>query len=255
MLILSTFLISVGINAVMFVPAYFLKTDKLTDISYAVTFVVLSSIVFFTSGVTLPSIVLLAAIIIWAARLGIYLLTRIRRIGKDSRFDEMRNSFWRFGRFWLLQGFTVWIVLLPSIMFFSNSPNDINGHAYIGLVIWALGLLIETAADRQKYNFINNPANNGKWIDTGLWKYSRHPNYFGEIMLWIGLYLYALGGLSLNEAFIGAIGPVYIALLIIFVSGIPLLEKSANKRWGDNARYQNYLRRTSVLIPWFNKKV
>jgi len=249
-----TFIIALGINILMFIPAYFFRTDKLTDISYAVTFVIVALYGLSLGEVGIYTLILFAMIAIWAARLGGYLLTRIRKIGKDKRFDTMRNNFWKYIRFWLLQGFTVWVVLIPSTLFFGNSPTQIVPFAYIGVIIWVIGLLIESFADIQKYHFINNPNNKDKWIDTGLWKYSRHPNYFGEILLWVGVYVYAIFGLSSGQALLGLVGPAYIASLIIFVSGIPLLEKAANKRWGKDPNYQRYKKGTSVLIPLMSKK-
>ena len=239
----------------MFIPAYMWKTDKLTDISYAVTFALLAVIGLIIGGISIPSIILVSAILIWSIRLGGYLLRRIHKIGRDTRFDEMRKSFWRFGRFWILQGFTVWVVLIPSMLFLIKSPTELPWYAYTGLFIWACGLIIEAIADMQKFRFINDIKNKGKWLDIGIWKYSRHPNYFGEITLWFGLYIFVFGNLSTTEAIIGIIGPLYIALLILFVSGVPLLEKRAEKKWGNNFEYRKYKQRTSVLIPWFKKKI
>jgi len=246
--ILTLLAVSIIINLTMFVIAYYLKTDKLTDISYAVTFVVLAVSGLISANGTLPSTILTVMICIWALRLGIYLLQRIRKIGKDKRFDGRRENFWSFLGFWLLQGVTVWIVMLPSNLFFTNEPKNISVLSVVGIVVWLVGLAIETIADYQKYSFINDIKNKGKWIDIGIWKYSRHPNYFGEIMLWFGVYLFTLSGLNTVQSLIGLIGPLYIAVLLIFVSGVPLLEKSADKKWGDNKDYQDYKRRTSVLI-------
>ncbi len=253
--LLTAFIIALGLNILMFIPAYIWKTDKLTDISYAVTFTLLGIMGLLIGGITIPSTILVTAILLWSIRLGAYLLIRIHKMGRDNRFDEMRKSFWRFGRFWVLQGLTVWVVLLPSMLFLAKSPAKLPWYAYVGLIIWACGLLIEAVADMQKFKFINNPENKGKWIESGIWKYSRHPNYFGEIMLWFGLYVFVFGNLSTVEAFVGLIGPLYIALLIIFVSGVPLLKKGAEKKWGDNPQYRKYKQRTSMIIPWFRKNI
>jgi len=234
----------------MFFPAYFFRTDKLTDISYAVTFVVVSSFALLMGGISFPALILFLMVLFWAIRLGSYLLIRIRKIGKDGRFDGMRESFSRFFRFWLLQGFTVWAVLIPALLFFESNPKGILPIAYIGVLIWFIGLLIEAVADYQKYTFINKGDSKGKWIDSGLWKYSRHPNYFGEILLWVGVFIYAIFGLSGYQVIIAAVGPLYIAILIIYVSGIPLLEKEADKRWGMNEDYCRYKSGTSILIPY-----
>lgn len=247
--LITLLMISLGFNLLMFIPAYFYKTDKLTDLSYAISFVALATYGILFNGVTFPALLLFLMIFLWALRLGAYLFIRINKIKKDSRFDEMRKHFWKFLSFWILQGITVWIVLIPSILFFINKPQSTSILSLIGVLIWFSGLSIETIADLQKYYFINNPENKGKWIETGFWKFSRHPNYFGEIVLWAGVYIYTAFGLSGYQVLLGMIGPVYIAVLIIFVSGIPLLEKSADERWGKDKNYQIYKEKTSVLVP------
>jgi len=248
--LLITFAVSIGANLLMFIPAYRFQTDKLTDISYAVTFVVLALYGLATAGFSLPNIILAAMIGVWAVRLGGFLLVRVSKTGRDRRFDERRKNPRRFLAFWLLQGLTVWVVSLPSIMFFAQEIDRVSNFAYIGLAVWALGFAIEVAADRQKYHFKRDPANAGKWIAGGLWKYSRHPNYFGEMALWVGVYIYALFGLPVGAAIAGALGPVFLILLIRFVSGVPILEKQAEARWGADPAYQSYKRATNLLIPF-----
>lgn len=250
MSIFTTLLISLAVNTAFFIPAYFFKTDKLTDFSYALTFVIVALISLLAGGVTLPSALLFFAIVIWALRLGGYLFMRIKKIKKDTRFDTMRSNFWQFGSFWFLQAVTAWVVLLPASLFFAKAPTAVALSAFVGLIIWLIGLSIEAVADQQKFVFKSNPANKNKWIATGLWQYSRHPNYFGEILLWLGVYLFVVGSLSPGEVLLGAVGPLFIAFLLIFVSGIPLLEKSADARWGNNPKYQQYKKQTSILIPW-----
>ncbi len=119
----------------------------------------------------------------------------------------------------------------------------------VSLFEWTVGLIIETIADVQKIQFKNNPANKGKWIESGIWRYSRHPNYFGEIVVWIGVYIVAATSLPFVQAAIGLISPLFIIVLLLFVSGIPILEKSADKRWGNDPAYKKYKKRTSLLIP------
>jgi len=244
------FVIALGLNLILFVPAFIFKTDKLTDLSYAISFIVVSLVLFFNSTGELAHSILLMMIVLWATRLGSYLFVRIRKMDRDKRFDGMRESFPRFLRFWTFQGLTVFAVLLSSIPFFSLSNPEVNTLSIIGLIIWATGLAIESVADIQKYKFINSPSNKGLWIDSGLWHYSRHPNYFGEILLWIGVYIFALGGISGTDTLIGLLSPIYISMIIIFFSGIPLLEKPADKRWGDNEKYREYKKTTSSLILW-----
>ena len=144
--------------------------------------------------------------------------------------------------------------MIPSAYFFATETVTLTTLSFVGVVVWAFGLLIEAFADYQKYTFINNEANKGKWIESGLWKYSQHPNYFGEITLWTGVYLFALPALSGASVFIALISPLFIITLLLFVSGIPLLDKGALARWGDNPDYMTYRKRTSKLIPWFVKK-
>jgi len=247
--------ISLFINLLMFLPAFLFKTDKLTDISYAITFVLIALYSLFSNQMSTAAIIFAVMILLWALRLGIFLLIRVRRTGKDKRFNDKRDNFWKFGGFWLLQGISVWLIMIPSILFFSKVKINLDLVSYIGIIIWGCGLIIETVSDIQKFNFKKNLENNDRWIESGLWKYSRHPNYFGEIMLWVGIYLYVLPTLTAWESLLGAIGPIYIATIILFVSGIPILEKSADARWGQQNEYQNYRKRTSLLIPLPNKKL
>jgi len=239
-MLLQTLLFSVIFNLVVFIPAFILKTDKLTDLSYSLTFIVATIYVFFSRPYSTGSLLLLIMVLIWALRLGIFLFVRIRNQKKDSRFDNMRGDFFKFMGFWLLQGLTVWLVLLPVILY--------DGKFFIiGMLIWLIGFLIESFADFQKFAFNNNSKNSKKFITTGLWKYSRHPNYLGEMLCWIGIYVFA-GVWSW-----GIISPLYIIGLLVFVSGIPLLEKKADKVWGHLQSYKKYKKETPVLVPWFKK--
>lgn len=244
-----SFALALGINLLMFVPAYFFKTDKLTDISYGLSFIIVAMLLFWGSAQDLGHILLLLMIALWSARISLYLFIRIRKMKRDKRFDGMRENFFSFLKFWILQGVTVWVVLLSATAYFSVSGSTLTTFSYVGLFVWAVGLLIETIADYQKYTFINNEENKGKWIESGLWKYSRHPNYFGEITHWFGIFLFVVPVLSGASVGVAFLSPLYIAILIIFVSGIPKLEKGADKRWGDNPDYQTYKKQTSILIP------
>lgn len=247
--LILTFIIALGINLFMFIPAYLFKTDKLTDISYSITFVVVAIFGLMQSSLNLAHILLFLMIFIWAFRLGTYLLLRIRKIGKDNRFDNMRESVVKFGSFWVLQGFTVFVVLIPSTYFYNSNFEQLSLLSYSGLLVWISGMLIESMGDYQKTKFINNPTNKGQWVNTGLWRYSRHPNYLGEILVWVGVYLFILPALNTEQALIGLISPIFITTLLLFVSGIPLLEKSANKKWGNDPDYLLYKKNTGILLP------
>ena len=194
--------------------------------------------------------------------------------GKDKRFDKVRDQPLRFLVFWLIQGLWVFVTLLPTLML-NESKRDrpLGAQDYIGWAIWAAGMVFEVTADLQKSAFRRDPANDvrlkfqlrkgyqfftvfsmfqGKFINTGLWSISRHPNYFGEISLWFGLYVSASSVFSGLE-YLAVLSPVFVHLLITKVSGIPLLEKAALKKWGSLPQYKEYLKNTPVLVPFLNR--
>lgn len=247
--------LSIVFNLVMFLIAYKQQTDKLTDISYAVTFVALTVYVVSTADALLTaSWILFCMVVLWAIRIGGYLFMRIRKIGRDKRFDDKRSDFVKFLSFWMLQAVTVWVVMLGVISFFAEGVKPITGFMIAGIVIWASGLLIEAVADWQKFQFMQKKSNKNKWIASGLWKYSRHPNYFGEIAVWFGVYVFVVSGLEGSAQYIAMASPLFITFLLLFVSGVPLLEKSADKRWGKDKNYQKYKKTTSIIIPLPIKK-
>jgi steroid 5-alpha reductase family enzyme len=241
--------ISLAVNAAFFVVAAIHKTDVVTDLSYSLSFAVLAVVLPFSGAGERVQLVASLLVLVWAARLGIYLFRRIIRMKVDHRFDGMRDSPLRFARFWLLQAITVAIVMLPvSYLLGLEETPGVGPLMIVGSVIWLLGLVIEAISDAQKSAFKSTPAGSGRFISSGLWKYSRHPNYFGEMLVWWGLFVFAVPFLD-GAAFAVVIGPIFISLLLLFVSGIPLLERSAEATYGDDLAYREYKRRTSVLIP------
>ncbi len=246
-------IIALGFNLILFLFAYKFKTDKITDLSYALTFIILISIGLSLEIYAPLKLILALMIFLWALRLGIFLFIRIKKIKKDRRFNGIRENFLRFFAFWFLQGITVWIILIPSLIFL-GSETKISIPLWIGFGIWFIGLLIETFSDLQKYKFNNNPKNKNKWISTGLWKYSRHPNYFGEILCWIGIYLFVFSSLNTIQKIFALSGPFFIIILLLFVTGLPKLEKYADKKWGKLKEYKEYKKKTSILILWFQKR-
>lgn len=242
--------ISLLIQIILFIPAFLYKTDKLTDLSYSLSFFVLALVAFLKSAKDLGHLVVLIMVSLWAIRLGTYLFIRIRKIDRDKRFDGIRENFFKFLKFWLGQGVVVWLVMMSAILYFSKSVQ-LNTWSWLAVFIWLTALSIESIADWQKYVFINNKENKGQWIQSGLWKHSRHPNYFGEILHWLAIYIFVLNSLNFTESIIAFISPLFISIVIIFVTGLPMLEKEADKRWGDDENYIRYKKNTSVLIPWF----
>lgn len=247
--LISPLLFSLLFNVTLFLIAFRFKTDKLTDGAYAVSFAVISLFALLNGELIGSRILISALSAIWAARLGGFLVYRIWKTGKDQRFDEWRNNFWLLGRFWVLQSIVAWVVMLPSLFALSKNTLSLSTFSYVMLAIWLGALLIEAVADLQKYRFNTDSRNKNKWIAEGLWSWSRHPNYFGEIMMWASIYLALIPAMTSTERIIGLASPVLIMTVLLFGTGIPILEKSADKRWGKDKEYQAYKRRTSILIP------
>lgn len=244
---------ALGLNVVLYLIAFAFKTDRLTDLTYAASFVTLAWAIYANSESSLISRLLLVMIAVWALRLGFYLLIRVQKMKRDQRFDKVRDNFWKFGSFWLAQGLTAWLILLPSIYILRAAPDQWHHLQTLGLLIWAGGFLIETIADIQKYRFNARAANKGHWIDQGLWSHSRHPNYFGEISMWVGIFIFAAPFLNSWQLVWASLSPLWITGLLLFVTGVPPLERSAERKWGKLKAYQAYKRHTSVLIPWHRK--
>ena len=243
-------IICLGINLLFFLLASTLKTDKFTDFTYGLTFIALA-IFFLLKNQTFYFFQILAAamVTIWGVRLITYLLVRILKIKKDRRFNKIRENPLKFLQFWVFQGLAVWVIMLPSIYLLNETKSKLLSPLMIlGVFVWALGLLIETASDWQKFTFKNNPNNENLWIQSGLWKYSRHPNYFGEMLCWWGIFIFTLPFLQ-GPSWLTIFGPISITFILLFVTGIPPLEKRYDSKYANNKNYQEYKKRTSILIP------
>jgi len=237
------------VNAAFFAIAAARKTDVVTDLSYSLSFAVLAIVLPFAGARETVQLTASLLLLVWAVRLGSYLFRRILRTRVDHRFDEMRDKPLRFARFWLLQAITVAVVMLPvSYLLGRDDAPGAGPWTIAGVALWSTGLLIEAVADAQKSSFKARDENRGRFITSGLWRYSRHPNYFGEMLVWWGLFVLAVPLLD-GAAFAVVAGPVFITLLLLFVSGIPLLERSAEAKYGDDPAYREYKRRTSILVP------
>lgn len=238
-----------AINIVGFLIAYHRTSDKLTDFAYGVSFVTIAVVAYVTGSHKLIATILLGLIFLWAARLSSYLVIRIFSTKKDKRFDGIREDFWKFASFWLIQAVSAWVIMIPAIYLLSQSSPTTSLITWIGLGVWVIGFVFETVADYQKQQFKKDTNNKNRWIDQGLWSHSRHPNYFGEITMWVGIYLFTFSSLEGSARIIALISPIWIASVIIFFSGIPKLEQYADARWGSESEYKRYKKRVPILFP------
>ncbi len=233
-----------------FIPAFLRQTERFFDLTGSLTYVSVVTIgVLLGAAPDARTILLWALVVVWAVRLGTFLFRRIRRAGKDNRFDDIKPSFIRFLNAWTIQALWVTFTVGAALAAITTANRkELDVLALVGLVIWLLGLGIEVVADAQKSRFSARPENQGRFIRSGLWARSRHPNYFGEIILWIGIAVIALPVLR-GWQWVTLVSPAIVALLLVRVSGIPLLEKRADEKWGGQADYEAYKSATPVLIP------
>lgn len=243
------------IHWLVFIPSYIFQTEHYFDLTGSITY--LSSLV--AVAVLHPNLdtrglVLCLLIAFWAIRLGSFLFTRVKRAGSDSRFDLIKINFFRFLLTWTLSGTWVYVTMAAGLAAVSSAESvGLDVFFAAGLAFWLAGFFFEVIADTQKTRFRADPANEGKFITSGLWSISRHPNYFGEIVLWIGIAVIAFPALS-GWQYITLISPVFVIFLLTRVSGINLLERAGKKRWGDDPAYRAYLDSTPSLVPFIGKK-
>ncbi len=238
------------IQFVAFVPAWLQQSEKFYDLIGGFTYISVAGLAAWLAP-TLDgrSLLLLLLVVVWAARLATFLFRRIHRAGKDGRFDEIKTSFVRFLLAWTMQG--LWVAFTAAaalVAITTTTRKDLDAFALAGTAIWLAGFTIEAVADAQKRRFKADPANRGRFIQTGLWARSRHPNYFGEIVLWVGVTIIALPVLQ-GWQWVALASPLFVTLLLTRVSGVPLLEQRADDTWGGQDDYEAYKTRTPVLIP------
>lgn len=247
-------IIVLALNWLAFIPAWIRQTEHFFDLTGSLSFIAATgTAVYLTTAPDARALLLATLVAVWAFRLGTFLFLRVRTDGQDGRFDTIKPHFSQFLMTWTLQA--LWVIASSAMALAAittSSGKPLGPVAFIGLGLWITGFLIECIADWQKRRFKHrlkqqsNPEQ--PFINTGLWAWSRHPNYFGEILLWLGVAFIAAPAL-IGWQWVTLVSPVFVILLITKISGIPLLEKRANARWQDNTAYQRYKLKTPVLIP------
>tara|TARA_B100001250_G_scaffold407512_1_gene428393 strand:+ start:797 stop:1681 length:885 start_codon:yes stop_codon:yes gene_type:complete len=243
------------IHWIVFIPSMIKQTEHYFDlmgsISYVLTCMVSIYLVTLSTDLSLRSAIIASLIIIWAIRLGSFLFLRVKREGRDNRFNVMKTKFWWFLFTWTLGGLWVFVTMCAGLAAITSGKNvDLFSHPLdiIGLSLWIIGFVTEVIADNQKSRFRSNPENANNFINEGLWKRSRHPNYFGEITLWLGITLMALPVL-VGLQLITLVSPIFVYILLTKISGVSMQEGRAKKKWKDNEEYNDYLQNTPMLIP------
>jgi len=249
-LMYQIFILTFLVQFIVFLPSYSYQTEHYYDLTGGVTFisVILFSLYakYITLGLDLRSTIIGLMIVIWALRLSSFLFLRVKKVGEDVRFKEIKKSFSRFLLAFTLQGFWVFMCTFPALIVLTSSNFEIDIFLVLGSSLWLFGFLYEVIADKQKSNF--NINNKGKFISSGLWSLSRHPNYFGEITLWTGITVISITVLS-GFQYLALLTPLFIFRLLNNISGVNLLEDIGNKRWGSEKDYQTYIKKTPKFFP------
>lgn len=249
-LMYQIFILTFLVQFIVFLPSYSYQTEHYYDLTGGVTFisVILFSLYakYITLGLDLRSTIIGLMIVIWALRLSSFLFLRVKKVGEDVRFKEIKKSFSRFLLAFTLQGFWVFMCTFPALIVLTSSNFEVDIFLILGSSLWLFGFLYEVIADKQKSNF--NINNKGKFISSGLWSLSRHPNYFGEITLWTGITIISITVLS-GFQYLALLTPLFIFRLLNNISGVNLLEDIGNKRWGSEKEYQNYIKNTPKFFP------
>tara|TARA_B100001115_G_scaffold30640_1_gene22535 strand:+ start:842 stop:1696 length:855 start_codon:yes stop_codon:yes gene_type:complete len=249
-LMYQIFILTFLVQFIVFLPSYSYQTEHYYDLTGGVTFisVILFSLYakYITLGLDLRSTIIGLMIVIWALRLSSFLFLRVKKAGEDVRFKEIKKSFSRFLLAFTLQGFWVFMCTFPALIVLTSSNFEVDIFLILGSSLWLFGFLYEVIADKQKSNF--NINNKGKFISSGLWSLSRHPNYFGEITLWTGITVISITVLS-GFQYLALLTPLFIFRLLNNISGVNLLEDIGNKRWGSEKDYQTYIKKTPKFFP------
>jgi len=238
----------------LFILAVILKDNSIADIAWGPGFVLTAIIVMSYHGAFSAGNILVTALVaVWGVRLGTRIFRRNAGRGEDWRYRKWRQDWGRlfylrsFLQVFMLQGVILLLNAAPVIIANSSPAGRPGVLTWTGTAVWLVGFIFESVGDVQLDRFVKNPSNRGKILDTGLWKFTRHPNYFGEVTMWWGIFIISLES---PLGYIGIIGPAIITIMILFVSGVPMTERAM----ADDPLFRDYKKRTSVFIPWFPMK-
>ena len=252
-LVFNAVFLAFAIQWIAFIPAYVFQTEKFYDLTGSLTYL---SVIWYSLAVSsdqfanlnVANIAIVLLISLWAIRLGSFLFMRIHHDGEDKRFRSIKPSASQFFMTWTLQGLWVSLCSMCALTAISSNTGIVtNAFFYIGLALFILGFSIEVMADMEKSAFKAIQDNKDKFITTGLWARSRHPNYFGEIVLWTGIAVMSFSSLQ-GLQYLTLISPIFTYLLLVYVSGVRMLEARGDLKWGDDPEYQEYKKRTPVLF-------
>jgi steroid 5-alpha reductase family enzyme len=233
----------------IFIPSYAFQTEHYFDLIGSLSYIAtVITAILLNPSLDIRDWIICSMIMLWAVRLGSFLFWRVKTVGQDKRFTVMKTKFTWFLLTWTLGGLWVLVTMAAGLAALtSNTTIELDFLGYIGIALWVFGFTIEIIADNQKSKFKNDPNNQGRFITSGLWSWSQHPNYFGEITLWFGLALLAFPVLS-GWQLVTLVSPVFVYFLLTKVSGIPILDRMAIEKWGLDSEYIAYAKETSKLI-------
>jgi len=251
-IVMQAVMLAFLIQWVAYIPAYIFQTEKFYDLTGSLSYLTVIWFVFFSSnnlsGLNIQNLIVVTLISIWAIRLGTFLFGRIHKDGEDKRFRTIKTSASQFFMTWTLQGMWVSICTMCAITAISSSQGIIaNALFYLGLAFFIVGFAIEVVSDQQKSAFRAVPENKEKFITSGLWSKSQHPNYFGEILLWSAIALLSISSLN-GTQYLTLISPVFTYVLLVYISGVRMLDDMGNKKWGHLEEYKEYKRNTPTLF-------
>ena len=251
-IVLNAVILAFLIQWVAFIPAYLFQTEKFYDLTGSLTYLTVIWFVYLSSNqvgeVNFQNLIVTVLISIWAIRLGSFLFSRIHKDGEDKRFRSIKTSPSQFFMTWTLQGMWVSICSMCAITGISSSEGLVlNPLFYLGFILFLIGFSIEVIADHQKTVFRAIKENKDKFISTGLWSKSQHPNYFGEILLWSSIAIMSFSSLS-GTQYLTMISPIFTYVLLVYISGVRMLDDMGNKKWGHLEEYKQYKKNTPVLF-------